>query len=237
MKKRLFLMTCFAICICWGSSAHATTMVSANAYTDLNSLELVTTNGLVLNIYKEIYELAGDVTGDFNDLYVSATSAPAVGAGYQSAHSSADYTAYFEVVAGDEVAGSVQVSVETYHSVEWTITSTEAGDIGGYHLTNYLVFVNETQGTSNAGIPDFEWYNNIDRPDQEGYHHLTWDNTLAMPLSLAFDVGDIGHLIITTSASVGAMSAVPAPEPATMLLIGTGLAGLVGTGMRKRRRK
>jgi len=106
----------------------------------------------------------------------------------------------------------------------------------GYNSVSQSDLLLETKfeiefGQDGGDIPGFNWTEKITVVDDSAYIDLT---------GLIFDGIDIGlngHGIEFWVAGFDGFSAVPTPEPATMLLLGTGLLGLAGFGRKKMLKK
>lgn len=99
---------------------------------------------------------------------------------------------------------------------------------------------------SSGGQPFFDFFHDgtIFGPGTFNYNDVTvdlialglLDQTIGLDFNLTYNFDDTTFDAMLSISNINiSQSAAPVPEPATMLLLGTGIAGLIGTRIRKKR--
>lgn len=168
-----------------------------------------------------------------------------------------DLVPFYFSAYGGTVSGQVQVrvvkSIDSTYDFYWRVfnDANSAGKIADLRIANFFTSSYNadyrTDGLGDIG-PDqaylfgaFDGYVNFNFSDglvageSSKFFFLDTDAT-SFNKSLLFDLTNMGQTEISMQYGGYAPSA-SVPEPATMLLFGTGIAGLAATGIRRRTKK
>lgn len=152
-----------------------------------------------------------------------------------------DFEWTWDINNADQIAGSVKTAEGLYHAALWEDSLiTDMGTVDGYTSSTAWAVNELGQAVGSSSIDNIF----------EGGSAFYWDNETGMinlndyispdsgwDLIWASDINDNGYIVGvgTYNGETRGFLATPTPEPATMILLGTGLIGLAGARRKMRK--
>jgi len=214
-------------------------IVGYDYHFDVDRMEVaITGSSLTVDIYSRYFNNIGELGTELGDLFISTngwnpSGAPTYNTDYYYNGESWEYA----LVLNDHSGGATSGTLGLYlvDNGEKTFANPDTGNIilskfGSNGFRKYQETQVDTRDLSSSAAGNWKIFNSSSDPDTNDYLRFVIDYS---GISDFEDASEYGFHWTMTCANDVIEGSAPVPEPATLLLLGTGLLGLAGIGRKR----